>query len=142
MKNIRAYFTAMLIVLISACGGGGGSNGGGASSVTAPTAIAGKVYRMTITSGSGFYATTGTYTVSFSSTQNIYTVTGDGVNVVDSAGTYTYSASGNVGSVSIVDSLVGNGSFALTFTSATGGTFVATASSDPNSSQSGSFVEI
>ena len=128
----------MLIVFaitLSGCGGGGGTT------AVAPSSIAGKFYKMTISSGSGFYATTGTYTVSFSANQNIYTVKGDGINVVDSAGTYTYSASGSNGSVSIVDSVVGNGAFSLTFTSATSGTFVATAASDPNSSQSGSFTE-
>ncbi len=110
--------------------------------VTAPTSIAGETISMTITSGAGFFATTGTYTVSFSANQNIYTVTGDGVNVADSAGTYTYSANSNIGLVSIVDSAVGAGSFALTFTSATGGTFFATVVSDPASNQAGTFTQL
>jgi hypothetical protein len=71
-----------------------------------------------------------------------YTSTGDGINVASSAGTYTYSTNGNQGVASIVDSVLGNGSFALTFTSSTEGTFVATAASDPASKQSGSFVQL
>ena len=142
MRNVRALFIVSLLAFISGCGGGGENNDGSADGVTAPSSLAGKVYRMTISSGSGIFARTGTYTVSFSSTQNIYVVTGDGTNVADSAGNYTYSVIGNVGLVSIVDSAVGKGSFSLTYASTTDGTFVATAASDPNSSQSGSFVEI
>jgi len=137
MKNIKTLFLIVISIMFTGCG----SSSSGGSSVTAPTSIAGKLYKMTISSGSGLFATTGTYTVSFSSNQNIYTVTGDGVNVADSAGSYTYSASGSTGVVAIVDSLLGNGVVSFTFTSATGGTFVATATSDPNSRQSGSFTE-
>ena len=141
MKNIK-LFLIVAAIMLSGCGGGGSDGGGGGgTSAVAPSSIVGKFYKMTITSGSGFFATTGTYTVSFSANQNIYTVKGDGVNVADSAGTYTYSASGSNGTVSVVDSLIGNGAFSLTFASTTSGTFVATAASDPNSSQSGSFTE-
>ena len=142
MKNVRALFMVSVLAFISGCGGGGENNGDSAGGVTAPGSLVGKVYRMTISSGSGIFARTGTYTVSFSSTQDIYVVTGDGVNVADSAGNYTYSVSGNVGVVSIVDSAVGNGSYVLTYTSTIDGTFVATVASDSSSSQSGSFVEL
>ena len=127
--------TFSLISFIAGCGGG-------SAPVTAPSSIAGKEYRMTITSGAGFFATTGAYTLSISATQNIYTVTGDSVNFVDSSGTYTYSANGNLGVVSFVDSFLANGSFAMTFTSTTGGTFSATVVSDPASIQSGSFIQL
>ncbi len=139
MKNIKTYIIVLACILVASCGS---SSGGGSSSVTAPNTVSGKVYRMTISTGAGFYATTGTYTVSFSAIQNTYTSTGDGVNVADSAGTYTYSANGNIGVASIVDSVIGNGSFAFTFTSVTGGTFLATAASDPGSNQSGTFVQL
>lgn len=139
MKNMK-YFLIVVAIMLSGYGcGSGGSDGG--STIGAPSSIAGKFYKMTISSGSGIFATTGTYTVSFSANQNIYTVKGDGVNVADSAGTYTYFASGSNGVISIVDSLIGNGAFSLTFTSATGGIFVATAASDPNSRQAGLFTE-
>ena len=106
-----------------------------------PTSIVGETARMTITSGAGFFATTGTFTVNISATQNIYTVTGDGVNVADSAGTYTYSANNNIGVVSIVDSVLGAGAFTLTFTT-TSSTFTATVVSDPASNQAGTFTKL
>ena len=96
---------------------------------------------MTISSGSGFFATQGTYTLIISNTQNIYTVQGDGVNVADSSGTFTYTATGNQGLTAIVDSVLGSGAFAFTFNTATSGSFQVTAASDPNSKQSGTFTE-
>ena len=108
---------------------------------TAPTSIVGDTIKMTITSGAGVFATTGTFTVNISANQNIYTVTGDGVNVADSAGTYTYSANNNIGVVSIVDSVLGAGAFTLTFTT-TSSTFTATVVSDPASNQAGTFTKL
>ena len=138
LKHLSCYLSLLIFVFsLAACGGSGG---GGSSAVTAPSSVAGKVYGATVTSGAGFFARTGTFTVNFSATQDTYFVTGDGVNVADSAGTYTYSANGNVGTVSIFDSISGNGSYVLTFTSTTSGTFLATAASDPASNQSGLFT--
>ena len=108
----------------------------------APSSIAGETIRMTITSGAGSFSTTGTYTVSISANQDIYTVTGDGVNVGNSAGNYTYSANNNIGVISIIDSVLGAGAFALTFTSTTSGTFAATVASDPASNQAGTFTRL
>ena len=107
-----------------------------------PTSIAGERAMMTITSGAGFFATTGAFIVNISATQNTYTITGDGVNVANSAGNYTYSVNNNIGVVSIVDSVLGTGEFALTWTSTTGGTFVLTVVSDDASIQAGTFTRL
>ena len=137
MKSLKSLILLFTCFVIVSCGADSGSD-----SFTAPSSISGKVYRMTVDSGAGFFATTGTYTLSFSSTQNTYVVTGDGVNVADSVGSYTFTTNGNLVIASIVDSSLGNGSFALTYSSATGGTFLATAASDAASNQSGRFVEL
>ena len=137
---MKKYLVLFALILIQGCSSGGG--GSSTPAVTAPTSIVGDTINMTIISGAGFFATTGTYTVNISATQNTYTVTGDGVNVADSAGIYTYSANNNIGVVSIVDSVVGTGAFTLTFTSTTSGTFVATVVSDPASNQIGTFTRL
>jgi len=141
MKHIKTFILLFACFVFASCSSSD-SGGGGSSSVAAPSALTGKIYRMTITSGGGILAITGTYTVNFSSTQNTYIVTGDGVNVADSAGSYTYSTNGNIGLASVLDASFSTGSFAFSFTSATGGTFLATVTSDPNSSQTGSFVQL
>jgi len=76
-------------------------NDNSSSEVTAPQSLAGKLYKVTIISGTSFFATKGTYTVNFSENQNIYTITGDGVNVGDSTGLYTYFADGSDGKATI-----------------------------------------
>ncbi len=139
MKIIKSLIIISFSLFIFACSSGGSDSG--SSSVSAPSDLTGKVYKMTISSGSGFFATQGTYTLIISNTQNIYTVQGDGVNVADSAGTYTYTATGNQGLTAIVDSVLGSGAFAFTFNTATSGSFQVTAASDPNSKQSGTFTE-
>ncbi len=136
---MKKYLVVFALILIQGCSSGGDSS---TPVVTAPTSIAGDTVRMTIASGAGVFASTGTLTVTFSANQNIYTVTGDVVNVADSSGTYTYSANNNIGVVSIVDSVVGAGAFTLTFTSTTSGTFTATVVSDPASNQAGTFTQL
>jgi hypothetical protein len=136
---MKKYLVLFAFIIIQGCSSGGDSS---APAVTAPTSIAGDTVMMTIASGAGVFATTGTLTVAFSANQNIYTVTGDGVNVADSAGTYTYSANNNIGVVSIVDSVVGAGTITLTFTSVTSGTFAATVVSDPASNLAGTFTRL
>ncbi len=107
-----------------------------------PTSIAGEIVMMTITSGDGFFATTGTFIVNISATQNTYTITGDGVNVANSAGNYTYSVNNDIGVVSIVDSVLETGAFDFTPTSTTGGTFVLTVESDLTSKQAGEWTRL
>ena len=131
---MKKYLIILALILIQGCS---------SDDPVAPTSIAGETIIMTIDSGAGVFATTGTYTVSFSANQNIYIVTGDVDNVDDSSGNYMYSANNNIGVVSIVDSVAGAGAFVLTFTYATrsrfGGKFVATVESDSRSNQTGTF---
>lgn len=138
---MKKYLILIALILIQGCSSGGDSSTP-PPAVTPPTSIVGDTIKMTITSGAGLFATTGTYTVDISATQSIYTVTGDGVNVANSAGTYTYSVNNNTGIVSIVDSVLGAGAFVLTFTTTTSGTFVATVVSDPASNQAGTFTRL
>ena len=65
------------------------------SSVSAPGSLVDKTYKMTISSGSGLFETTGTYTVSFLNSQDLYVIFGDSDKISDSAGTYNYTATGN-----------------------------------------------
>ena len=138
---MKKYLFLFVLILIQGCSSGGGDSTP-TTTATAPTSIAGMSASMIITSGSGFYATTGSYTVSFSATQPIYTVVGDVVNVTNSSGTYSYTSSGNTGVVAVVDSASGAGSFVLTYTTDTSGTFVATSTSDPTSKQTGTFTQL
>ena len=136
MKTLKVLIVVTMMSLLVGCGGG-------SSSASAPTSIAGKTYRMVIKSGSGYLASTGTYTVSFSSSGPSYVIIGDGVNVPDSFGEYSYSSSGSQGIASAYDYILDTfASFSLNFTSSTKGNFLIHLSLDPNSQQSGSFTQI
>ena len=144
MKNLK-LIAIFLVVIFSATGCGGDSKIDSRDSnarVPAPSSLAGKSYRLTIKSGLGLYATSGTSTVVFSNTADTYKVLGDGVNSFNSSGSYTYSTSGSEGNAAMVDSYISNGNFILTFTSPTTGIYQASTEFDPNSSQAGSFVEL
>jgi hypothetical protein len=144
MKSVK-LLTIFLVVIFSATGCGDDSDSDGNISnpeVSAPSSFAGKSYRLTINTGVGFFATTGTSTVAFSNTVNTYKALGDGVNSFNSSGSYTYTTSGSQGNAVVVDSSFSNGNFILTFTSSTTGTYQATSQSDPNSNQTGSFIEL
>lgn len=136
------YFLFAVVFALVGCSSDGGGDTTPTSTVTAPTSVEGKVYVATITSGTGVYATTGKYTLSFSNTQPIYFAVGDGITVASSSGTYTYTASGNSGTANFVDSLLGVGTLTFTFTTATSGTSLSTVASDPNSTQTTTFVEL
>jgi hypothetical protein len=142
MKNVK-LFAIFLVVIFFATGCGGDSTSSNSNSrVSAPSSLAGKSYRMTVNTGAGLFATAGTSMVAFSNTANTYKVLGDGVNSINSSGSYTYTASGSQGNAAIVNSSISNGNFILTFTSSNTGTFQATVQSDPNSNQTGSFIEL
>jgi len=66
MKAI-GYFTLLFLTmsLISCSSGTNVISYGGAAAVSAPGALAGKTYRVTVESGSGVFATTGTFPVVF-----------------------------------------------------------------------------
>ena len=144
MKAI-GYFTLLFLTmsLISCSSGTNVISNGGAAAVSAPGTLAGKTYRITVESGSGVFASTGTFTVVFLSAQPIYTKQGDGVNSRDSWGMYIYSSSGDSGAVKVEDSSAPNtiSIYSFTFNTAIFGTYVATATADVNSSQSGTFTE-
>jgi len=138
-----AYFTflALTISLISCSIGGISSSDGEAAAVSAPDTIAGKTYRVTAKSGSGVFASTGTFTVVLLSSQSWYTTQGDGVNFGDSWGMYTYSSSGASGTVKVDDSNVSEVVFSFTFKTAISGTYVVTSTADGNSTLAGTFTE-
>jgi hypothetical protein len=136
--KVLNIFAAILLSLVTV--GCGSSNSTPALSVLAPASISGKTLKVTISSGSGGFATTGTADFVISNTTNQYTLNGDGVNVANSAGTFSYSSSGNKGTLAVNDSAFGNGNHYLTFTSTTSGTFTSNMDQNPFASQTGSFV--
>jgi outer membrane lipoprotein-sorting protein len=137
--KILNIFTAILISLVLV--GCGSSDSTPAPSVSAPASISGKTLKVTISSRSGGFATTGTADFVISNTTNQYTLNGDEVNVANSAGTFSYSSSGNKGTLAVDDSAFGNGNYYLTFTSTTSGTFTAYMEQNPSASQTGLFVD-
>lgn len=141
---IKSITTGMLFLsslfMLTGCGSSSSSGSSSSIIINAPASVAGKSYRMTISSGSGIFATTGRYEVTLST--NTYTIVGDGVNVPNSNGTYTYSASSNIGTASVSDSITSLSGLTFVFTSNSGGTFNATANTAPVSQQSGTFSEI
>ncbi|NNE62587.1 MAG: hypothetical protein HKN34_00765 [Gammaproteobacteria bacterium] len=151
MKAI-GYFALLFLTmsLISCSSGTKFISNGGAAAVSAPGTIAGKTYRVTVESGSGGFATTGTFTIDFLSDQPIYTTKGDGVNIDESWGMYTYSSSGASGTVEVESGTIKVKDYyapntisiySFTFNTAISGTYVATTTEDVNSRQSGTFTE-
>jgi len=142
MKAI-GYFTLLFLTmsLMSCSSGTNVISNDGAAAVSAPDTLAGKTYQVTVESGSGVFATTGTFTVVFLSSQPIYTTQRDDVNFRDSWGMYIYSSSGDSGTVEIEDSSGTNAIYSFTFNTAISGTYVVTATADVNSRQSGTFTE-
>ena len=143
MKAI-GYLTLLFLTLslISCSSGTNVISNDGVAAVSAPDTLTGKTYRVTVESGSGVFASTGTFTVRFLSDQPIYTVQWDGVKFRDSWGMYIYSSSGDSGTVKVEDSSGENSVYSFTFSTATSGTYVATAMEDVNSRQSGTFTEL
>jgi hypothetical protein len=111
------------------------------SDVSAPSSISGKTVEFTISSGSGGFPSSGTWTTVLSNTENQYVATFDTANPTNTAGLFTYRASGNKGTVSFFDSATGRGHLYLTFTSTTSGTYTADAEHSSSAKQSGTFVE-
>jgi len=142
MKAI-GYLTLLFLTmsLISCSSGTNVISNGGAAAVSAPDKLAGKTYRVIVESGSGVFASTGTFTVEFLSDQPIYTTKWDGVKFRYSWGMYIYSSSGDSGTVEVEDSSGKNAIYSFTFSTATSGTYVVTAAADINSRQSGTFTE-
>jgi hypothetical protein len=69
--------------------------------------IAGKVVMATIATGSPVLATTGSFTMTFNANGS-YGIVGDGVNVANSQGTYTYDKTGaDIGEITLTDGTIG-----------------------------------
>jgi hypothetical protein len=145
MKAI-GYLTLLFLTmsLISCSSGTNVISNDGVAAVSAPDTLTGKTYRVTVESGSGVFASTGTFTVGFLSDQPIYTTQWDGVKFRDSWGMYIYSSSGDSGIVEVEDSSAPNtiSTYSFTFITAISGTYVATTTEDVNSRQSGTFTEL
>lgn len=141
--KVIGYFTILFLTmsLMSYSSGTNVISNGGAAAVSAPDTLAGKTYRVTVESGSGVFASKCKFTVGFLSARPIYTTQWDGVNFRDSWGMYIYSSSGGSGTVKVEDSSGKNAIYSLTFSTATSGTYVVTATADVNSRQSGTFTE-
>ncbi|HFD32691.1 MAG TPA: hypothetical protein ENJ28_08320 [Gammaproteobacteria bacterium] len=111
---LNKIFTVFTMLTITACSSNSGDNNNSSSdinndeinSVSAPDSIAGKTLKHTIQSGSGIFAASGEYTAKISSTQPIYNIVGDSINVSDSSGTYVYSVNSNQGALVVVDSIL------------------------------------
>ncbi len=86
MKTYRVLLSMVLVLMLVsglACGGSDNDDDD-----LAPDSIAGISYQVTVTSGTGLFATSGTATLAFSA-DDTYITTGDGNNTGDDNGTYT-----------------------------------------------------
>ena len=140
VEMFRYIILFLSLLAITSCGTDSPSSP--SSSITSPSSFAGKTFRHTVKSGSGFFAVTGTFTVAISAITNTYTLIGDGINVGDSFGDYTYTSSGAQGALAMVDSVLSVGTCLYNYTAATSGLYQCTVMSDPAASQSGTFLEI
>lgn len=143
-SSMRFAACAVLAFALSGCGDdddGDAVDPSDDAAVSAPASLAGKRYRLDIESGSGALASEGFFTVAFADAGDTYVSTGDGIRVGDAAGTYTYVASGDRGTVVAEDSATGTLRYRLLFTTPASGRFTGTADADPDATQSGTFVE-
>ena len=140
---------ASWIVIVALSLGCGDDSDSGSSVIEAPSSLAGRTIDATITSGSGVFATTGTFKIFILGLppSTTYEIERNGVMVVTNSGTYTYSAAGAVGTMSFADSVIGEGTFTFTYTrrelkvgvaTTSAGTFSASAA--VGGTQTGTFV--
>ena len=93
-------------------------------SAQVPNSIAGKRMTCTVQNGLLPFADTGTFTFNAAASGEIYTVTGDGVNTVNSSGNYSYSeVNATSGAIQINDSVGGAATVYVAFSSPTTGRF-------------------
>jgi hypothetical protein len=135
MKNLILFMGVLLSLVIAGCG----SDKSNDPNVSAPTTISGKSIKGTITSGSGVFASSGRSMFVASGSDNKYKVLGDGINTINTKGTFSYSANNNKAIITFDDSVLGKGNFYFTFTSKTTGTYTADAEQYPLANQAGSF---
>jgi hypothetical protein len=132
---------------ISACGGGSDSRFTSSNfdtpdtTIEAPDSIKGISFTQTIESGSGLFATQGKFVTTYSASSNTYITVGDGVNVANSAGTYTYNKNAKIGTINIIDSVISTGATCkFTFSTLSSGSYSCIASSNSNFVQNGTFT--
>jgi len=112
----------------------------------APSSIAGKSIRFNISSGSGLFASNGTFLVNISDNGKEYDSVAESGNLTGASGVVSYTYSGNQGFGNLMGQQNGSdfgfeSKITLTFTSDTSGTFLQTTATQ-NSSQTGSFTDL
>lgn len=138
MKKLTLNIGILLSIVISGCGSDN-SNDSNDLNVSAPTTISGKSIKATVTSGSGGFASSGRSMFVVSNTNNTYKVLGDGINTINTKGTFSYSADDNKATIAFDDSVLGKGNYNFTFTTKTKGTYTAGSEQNTTAKQSGSF---
>ena len=89
-----------------------------------PTSLAGKTLTCTINDGASPFAASGIATLSLAASDNSYTITGDGVSVPDSHGTYSYTrANAATGKILLTDSTTGDSTAYFAFSDDWNGSF-------------------
>ncbi|MFT5659298.1 MAG: hypothetical protein ACI9KN_002581 [Gammaproteobacteria bacterium] len=91
MKTIGYFTLVFLTMSLISCSSGVSVISNDAAAVSTPASLAGKTYRVTVESGSGVYATTGTFTVTFSGSQPTYTTIDATLSLIDSRGSVAMS---------------------------------------------------
>ena len=90
----------------------------------APSSVLGKTFVCSLNDGAGNLASTGTAILKIADTGNSYTIQGDGLDVPDSSGTYSYlTINSATGKLVLNDSVAGNCAVFLAFTDAGGGSY-------------------
>jgi hypothetical protein len=88
MKKLTLYIGVFSSLVIAGCGSDS-SNDSVDLNVSAPTTISDKSIGATITSGSGGFASSGRSMFVVSSTDNKYKILGDGINTINTKGTFS-----------------------------------------------------
>jgi len=145
--TLRVTVLLAILCLQVSCGGGSGETTNtntevlnDSAEVSAPLSIRGMSLQMMVENGSGVFAVRGSFIISLAEFSDNYSIAGDSANVANSAGSYTYAAENNLGTINFSDSAVSGGTFILNYTSNEGGRFEVTANSDASSFQLGEFV--
>ena len=137
MKTYRLLSVFLVVIMLSglACSSDNGDDD------LAPGSVAGKSYQVTVSSGTGLFATTGVATLIFNA-DGTYTTTGD-QNIAQDNGTYTYTKVSSDTSEITLNSAVVPGfqaTYVFTYTNEREGNF--TASLPSGDTQTGTFTEL
>ncbi len=133
MKSTKLLALALSLVsmmYLTACDDDDDDKGGSSnSSNIAPVGFGGRTASVAVNDGSTPFSNTGTYTLvtdgASGDTSGSYTITGDGANIGDSTGTYTYNRTGtNTATLVLEDSSLGTVTSELTFDAGNSGSLV------------------